>query len=196
MKREERRRELTERLVTAAEKLITANGLGALRARDVAREADCALGGIYTVFEDMDALALQVNARTFRALGGEVAAAVAEHRDGPPVNRLIAMANAYFVYAQNNTTRWQALFDTQLTADDSATPDWYQGAVGQLFEIIAEPVRTLRPDLSEHDVGLLVRGLFASVHGIVLLSVQSRISAVPAPEVPKVMEMMLRAATR
>lgn len=196
MRRAERRQDLTDRLITAAENLIATQGLGALRARDVARDAGCALGGIYTIFDDMDALALQVNARTFRVLGAQVTAAVEAERDGPPVNRLIAMANAYFVYARENTKRWQALFDTQLTADAGDAPDWYQGAVGQLFEIIAEPIRTLRPDLAEKDVALLVRGLFASVHGIVLLSVQSRISAVPAEDVPKVMETMLRAATR
>ncbi len=57
------RQRLREQLIDATERLIAAHGLGALRARDLAQAAGCALGAIYTVFADLDALVLTVNAR-------------------------------------------------------------------------------------------------------------------------------------
>ena len=150
---------------------------------------------IYTVFKDLDDLVLQVNGQTFSSLGSAVNKAVHAAKDGPPVGRLIAMANAYYDFAKAHRNRWQALFDTQFSQGDEL-PEWYRAEVSSLFAIIAEPVTTLRPDLNEQQVRLLVRGLFASVHGIVLLRVQKRISAVPDADVSWVMESMLRAATR
>ncbi|MEM7614160.1 MAG: TetR/AcrR family transcriptional regulator [Pseudomonadota bacterium] len=191
----ERRQDLAQRLLAIAAARIEEQGLSGLKARDLAQEAGCAVGGIYTVFKDLDDLVLQVNGQTFSSLGSAVNKAVHAAKDGPPVGRLIAMANAYYDFAKAHRNRWQALFDTQFSQGDEL-PEWYRAEVSSLFAIIAEPVTTLRPDLNEHQVGLLVRGLFASVHGIVLLSVQKRISAVPDADVSWVMESMLRAATR
>src|ERR671932_555397 len=60
----ERRRRLRDALIAAAETMIRADGLGGLRARDLARAANCAVGAIYNVFHDLDALVLAVNAGT------------------------------------------------------------------------------------------------------------------------------------
>ena len=86
-KAEARRAALRAGLVAAAERRIAADGLGGLRARDLAAEAGCALGAIYTVFPDLDALILEVNLRTLglfeAALGPEPAGFAAEP---PPTN--------------------------------------------------------------------------------------------------------------
>src|ERR1700682_921919 len=62
-----RRRELKVALIDAAERAITARGLGALRARDLATEVGCAVGAIYNVFPNLDAIIFEVNGRTLRA---------------------------------------------------------------------------------------------------------------------------------
>src|SRR6186997_1420454 len=70
----ERREELRGALIDAAERTIAAGGLEALRARELAEEVGCAVGAIYNVFPNLDALIFEVNARTLRAfeafLGG------------------------------------------------------------------------------------------------------------------------------
>src|SRR2546426_7778364 len=63
----ERRQELRGALIEAAERAIGKGGLEALRARDLAEEVGCALGAIYNVFPNLDALVFEVNARTLRA---------------------------------------------------------------------------------------------------------------------------------
>ena len=72
MTTEERREQLRGALIDAAETAIAEGGLSALKARDLARTVGCALGAIYTVFPDLDALILSVNLRTlhlFESIG-------------------------------------------------------------------------------------------------------------------------------
>src|SRR6476660_4392900 len=63
----ERRQELRGALIDAAERAIGAGGLEALQARELAEEVGCAVGAIYNVFPNLDALVFEVNARTLRA---------------------------------------------------------------------------------------------------------------------------------
>src|SRR5450631_3331712 len=59
-----RRAELRQKLIDAAEHLIKTHGLSGVKARPLAEAACCALGAIYNVFPDLDALILAVSART------------------------------------------------------------------------------------------------------------------------------------
>src|SRR5919199_4301283 len=60
----ERRLRLREALLAAAEAMIRMQGLGGLKARELAQAAGCAVGAIYNVFPDLDSLVLAVNAGT------------------------------------------------------------------------------------------------------------------------------------
>ena len=97
-KTELRRQELRDKLIVIAERTIAQKGLGALRARDLAGEAGCAVGAIYNVFGDLTDLALAVNARTFHRLGADVAEALADAPEDP-VEQLVVMAQAYHRFA-------------------------------------------------------------------------------------------------
>ena len=61
-KRSQRRDALRGTIIALAQRRIASHGLSSLRARDLAQEAGCALGGLYNMFEDIDALVLEVNA--------------------------------------------------------------------------------------------------------------------------------------
>src|SRR5262249_1715270 len=106
---EQRRAQLRDALVVAAERAIARQGLGTLRARALAQEAGCAVGAIYNVVEDLDDLVLLVNARTLAALERDLIAAdrAGEPADGPnaAIARLVRMAIAYLDFAAANTAR-------------------------------------------------------------------------------------------
>lgn len=189
-KTEIRRAELRETLVTLAEAQIVAGGMGSLKARDLAREAGCALGAIYNVFEDMAALIMAVNGRTFARIGQEVSAAVIGHETAPPTRRLVMLAHAYLNFAAENHHLWRALFDLELP-DDDKVPDWYRRELMGLFHHISLPVSQLFPHLAGRDLELLVRALFSSVHGMVLLGLQNRISGVPRANIETMIESVL-----
>lgn len=183
-----RRELLREKLVEAAETRIDQNGLSDLRARDLAKDAGCALGAIYNVFEDLNAIVMAVNGRTFKRLGQ----AVGTSFDGsePPVQRLIVMSTAYLHFADENANLWRALFELRMS-DDGPVPDWYRNALKELFSFIAEPVSELFPELDRVEMDLMTRALFSSVHGIVTLGLENRISGVPPEQIERMIAQVL-----
>jgi AcrR family transcriptional regulator len=183
---QERKARLRETLIDVTEAQIVSGGLGSIKARDIAKKAGCALGAIYTAFADINALVMAVNLRTFQKLGARVTAAVEQSKGETPNAQLIAMSKAYLGFAVDNTHLWRALFDLDMSVE-SAVPDWYMQALGQLFAHIEVPLVQLFPDLPADELDLMVRALFSSVHGIVLLGLQNRISAVPSDQI----EMMI-----
>src|SRR5437660_6091650 len=123
----ERRQELKESLIDAAERAISARGLEALRARDLAAEVGCAVGAIYNVFPNLDALIFEVNARTLRAFEAFLAEAgpsSAPAGENPAVAELVQLALVYLEFAVAHRPRWRALFEHRMAAG-SEMPAWY-----------------------------------------------------------------------
>jgi AcrR family transcriptional regulator len=192
-KTEARRDALRKTLIDIAEKVIATEGLRALRARDLAKEAGCAVGAIYNVFGDLTDLALAVNARTFHRLGADVSAALA---DAPqdPVAQLVVMAQAYHQFAAANHMSWQALFDVERPAGETA-PDWYLQEMGRLFVYISDPLAAVFPDMPPEDLALLTRALFSSVHGVVLLGLDDASAGVPRADIDRMIALVLHQVT-
>ena len=188
-----RRAALREDLINIAQRRIAADGLSALRARDLATDAGCALGAIYNVFGDLNDLVLAVNARTFHQLGADVAAALA---DAPqdPVDQLVVMAQAYHHFAAANLPSWRALFDVE-RAPGTDAPDWYLHEMGQLFTYISDPLAVIFPARDPQELALLTRALFSSVHGIVLLALDEASAGVPSDDIDRMISLILRQFT-
>lgn len=189
-----RREALRARLVEAARDTIAAEGIDALRARNLAEAAGCSVGAIYTVFGDLHALVLAVNGGTFAALGAHVRDGVRLSGAEAPTERLIALSNAYLDFAATNPRLWQALFDVEMRAGGDV-PDWYAEALDGLLAIIDAPLRDLFPDADDDTVRLRTRTLFSAVHGIVLLGVEQRISGVRRDRLPEMIRFLLTAVT-
>jgi AcrR family transcriptional regulator len=188
-KMEHRKAALRSKLVEAAELRIDRDGLQALRARDLAKDAGCALGAIYNVFDDLNGIIMAVNGRTFHQLGLAVAAAV-HGATGTPNQRLVLMSTAYLQFASDQNNLWRALFDLQMSADKNV-PVWYLQELANLFKNIATPLAELFPEKDAGALDLMTRALFSSVHGIVLLGLERRISAVPLEKVEEMIAQIL-----
>lgn len=184
-----RKEALREKLVDLAEMQIAHGGLRSVKARDLAKEAGCALGAIYNAFDDLQALFMAVNGRTFQRLGVVVAQSVEGVQAGPN-ERLIIMSEAYLTFASENTKLWRAMFDLEMSTE-SQVPDWYLAALEDLFSHIAGPVSEIYPQMDAENVGLMTRSLFSSVHGIVLLGLEKRISGVPPEKIKTMISMLL-----
>ena len=185
-----RQAKLREALIDAAEAQIEAGGLATLKARPLAQAAGCSLGAIYNIFDDLDALVMAVNGRTFRRLGAFVSAAVKGAAAQDPSAQMVTMSHAYLNFASEHTHLWRALFDLEMTAE-GPVPKWYLEELDAVFGLIAASLSRLFPDMSSADLNLMVRGLFASVHGIVLLGLERRISAVPLDQVERMLSQII-----
>ncbi|HEX9905687.1 MAG TPA: TetR/AcrR family transcriptional regulator [Propylenella sp.] len=182
----ERRQQLRNALVRTAERTVRRKGLAALKARELAAEVGCALGAIYNVFPDLDALILVVNSRTLAAFQRYLArldsreGAAQRPGDHPAVARLMRLATAYFDFAVANQPRWRALFEHRM-GGIGKVPSWYIEAQKPLFALLEEPLSKLRPELGQEQKVLLARNVFAAIHGIVDLGLNQKLAATPAP---------------
>lgn len=179
----ERRQNLKEALIQAAERAIEAQGVSGLKARDLAAEAGCSLGAIYNVFADLDALILAVNAKTLATLERELDAAVTPPpADGGDLDwalkQMDRLALAYLDFAAANASRWRAMFD-HMMHDRSRVPEWYYDQQKRLFAFIEQPLRVLKPELENEAVVQLARSVFSAVHGVVLLGLSEKLGETP-----------------
>ncbi|MCB1446968.1 MAG: WHG domain-containing protein [Rhizobiaceae bacterium] len=176
-RREMKREDLKARLIEAATRRIAENGLANLRARDVTQDAGCALGGLYTVFRDLDELVLHVNSATLGLLEADLVAALEGREE--PAQQLRILAHGYLEFALANRNLWSALFDHRLP-DTVEAPAWHLEKHMFLIQFIARPLATLNPQMSEEDLRIRALTLFAAVHGIISISLEARFVGIPA----------------
>lgn len=192
-KKDQKRQELRNRLIDAAQELITQKGLRGLKAREVTANAGCALGALYNVVEDLDQLIILVNSRTLTALGSALKKSVPT--DATPVETMQALARAYCDFALQNTPLWSAIFSHRLP-DGINIPDWHQAEYPVLISEIIAPLAKLRPDLDAGALTLRAQTLFASVHGVVQLAIHGRYVGVPHETLPSEIAALVEAMTR
>ena len=135
---------------------------------------------------------MAANGRTFRRLGAHVADAVRSAASDDPVDQLVAMGHAYLSFAGANPKSWRTLFDLEMSSE-SDVPEWYLTELAGLFGLISEPLRRIYPGHSDDEIALLTRTLFSSVHGIVFLGLEKRLSAVPQEDMARMIERLVRA---
>ena len=180
----ERRKELADELVRVGEKIIRRKGLAGLKARDLARDAGCALGAIYNVFPDLDNLILTINARTLTAFQEHLAKANLGEGVDPPkdiganIDRIVALAAVYVDFAAANQLRWRALFEHRM-GGLRKIPKWYLDAQKPLFALAEGPLRALQPDLEGEELVLQARNIFAAIHGVVDLGLNQKLTTMP-----------------
>ena len=182
MTKTERHLALRETLITLGQEAVAQHGLSGLKARDIARQAGCALGAIYLVFPDLDALILAINDRTLSAVDAAIRRSLA-WEEGPsvpltPAGQLVRLSYAYLDYAIAHPRLWAALF-THTLPPGRTVPDTYRAHQAHLFAYVEAPVARLRPDLSDTALALTARALFSAVHGIIALGVDQKLSPFP-----------------
>lgn len=175
-KTQEKREDLKLRLIEAARNRIISDGLANLRARDVTQDVGCSLGGLYTVFTDLDDLVIHVNSATLKAL--EASLALAEAKDRTPTDKLRNLARGYLHFAVNHRNLWKSLFDHHPPAG-RPSPEWHLEEHMFLMGVIAEPLAELQPDMPETARAIRARTLFGAVHGIVSISLEGRFVGLP-----------------
>jgi AcrR family transcriptional regulator len=173
----ERREKLRSELILAAERSIAAKGLSGLKTRELAREIGCANGAVYNLVEDMDELILRVGSRTLARLDAALTEAESKGSTSPG-ETLVRIAVAYCDFAANNLELWRALFEHRMTPG-KPIPDWAISEQMDLFRHIYRPLAALFPQRSAAELGVTARSLFSAVHGMVLLGLEQKLSAVP-----------------
>lgn len=168
---EHSREEIRRMALDAAERIVAAEGYKGLSARKVTAAIDYTVGTLYLVFENLDDLVLQVNGRTLDMLfawlltrGGH---------GGSPRDVLLALAGAYIAYAEQETPRWNMLFE-YVAEKGNSLPDWYLLKLGKVFGLAEAALRPLGDGRADLEIQQAARVLWAGVHGICTLKIRQR----------------------
>jgi AcrR family transcriptional regulator len=182
----DRRAALKQSLVEATRAIIGEHGLQAVKARDIAARAGCALGAIYQAFPDLDSLVLAANEGTLAEIEAHLASyacpeaqAMTRAGDPPELPRFLTLAFAYLDFAAGNRPCWRALFEHRM-ADGRPVPHAFSDRLTNLFLFIEEPLEGMRPDLSDEDRTRFARTLFSAVHGVVALGLEEKLASLSA----------------
>ena len=166
-----KKEDLKARLVAAGTDLVRDQGLKGLRARDIAERAGAALGGLYTVFPDLDGLILTVNSGTLKRL--ETALETAIPREAGIEDTFLNLSLAYLRFALAEKNLWAALFEHRMP-DGVAVPDWHLAEHAFLIGLIAVPMAARMPEASAEDIAIRARTFFSAVHGVIAISLEGR----------------------
>jgi len=159
-------------MLAIAERILATEGLSALQARRVAREADCAVGTLYNIFDSLDELIIAANAHALEALGQSLLAARDQSADRSVKGRLLAMALAYLEFARSNEHAWRAVFEHQMVGGQEI-PSWYRERQARLFALVETVLENSGVEVAGRSAA--ARALFAAVHGIVTLALDQKL---------------------
>jgi len=154
------RDELEELILAAGSALIAEVGLSGFSAREVARRIGYSIGTIHNVFGSIDRLIVAINTRSFVAWTGDLRRALEAAGDG---DRIAALVDGYFAFAQTNPNLWTAIYDHRLALTDLSDDD--QTARGALTEIVVTEIARALARPADQQVNTLARSLIATVHG-------------------------------
>jgi len=190
-----RRNVSSDAILSVARKIIDEQGLSGAQARPIAEAAGCSVGTLYNIFDSLDTLILRVNAQTLSEFQEEARSALDQSvRDGAaPIERLVALADAYVDFAENHTMRWSAVFEFRRPPEDQV-PKWYSEQIDGMFALVEESLSGLAGIRDETMRVEIARALWASVHGIVSLAFARRIGPIVPDNVRRHVEIIVRAA--
>lgn len=167
------RERLRAKALAIAAGIVEKDGLAALQARRVAREADCSVGTLYNVFGDMDGLVLALNQTTVRRLGEVLIRSFETSSSSPVETRLTDLALAYMRFAHESLPLWRAVFEHRLPGGVDIPAD-YRSDQARLLALIETIVAA---DITDEPLRRrAARALFAAIHGIVHLALDQKLS--------------------
>lgn len=187
------RERLQGRMLDIAERIMREEGLAAVQARRVTKDAECSIGTLYNIFGDIDGLILAVNARTLSMLGEHLAGAERASAGEPLVGRLSALALAYRDFAVENRLRWRGVFLHALP-DGIPAPQDYLDQQSGLLGLIESCLESVIHDRDARNTA--ARALFGSAHGIIMLALDNKLGGAEPAELDRQLRFLCETSAR
>ncbi|MFY0989311.1 TetR/AcrR family transcriptional regulator [Halomonas sp. C05BenzN] len=142
-----------------------------LSLRALAREVGCAPSTLLKLYGSFGNLLQHVNIETLARLRSVIEPLT---ESASPEQRLKALANAYWQFAQRDAYRWQLLFDYPL-AQEGELDQRQSDMIEALFLRVEATLKEYQPALDDLEARRLGRTLWGSVHGLVQLGLNERL---------------------
>lgn len=182
------RDEIREMALSAVEELVSKKGYEGLSARKVAAAIGYTVGTLYLVFENLDDLVVQVNARTLDRLNLQMMEAVEEIGDDR--QRLMGLGQSYIRFAEEDPHLWEMVFKHRVPRNGQL-PAWYQEKVSRMFAQVERCLKPIAGHKTPGEIAQAARALCGVVHGICILAVTGKLGGVGVESVPDLAESLL-----
>ena len=159
-------------IMEVARDIIDEAGLDGLKARIVAKAAGTSVGTLYNTFGPIEDLVRLINADTCDALHAHQSAALEAARAESDDARLHlhALADGYLDWVGAHQRQWLATLSYNRKRAE-APPDWYAARERALLDIVADALTGFSAQMSDEARATAAFALWASIHGIVSMSV-------------------------
>lgn len=154
------RDELQTLILAEGQRLLAEVGYVRFSAREVAKRIGYSIGTIFNVFGSHDALLTELNSRTFVLWAESLRDKLAASGE----DRIAALVEGYFDFAEANPNLWMAIYDHRLPPGVDL-PEDYRRLRAALTGIIETEVARVLPHAGSGEVAMLTRSLVATVHG-------------------------------
>jgi len=182
------REELREMALSAAEQIVLEQGYEGLSARKVAAAIGYTVGTLYLVFDNIDDLILNVNARTLDRLHAQMEALQASSADSR--DYLERLGEVYIRFADEDPHRWALVFEHRL-ADGRTVPAWYQEKITRMFAMVEDGLAPLTPQRPREEITQAARAIWGGVHGICILALSNSLGVAGVDSVQKLTRSLI-----
>ncbi|WP_262408617.1 TetR/AcrR family transcriptional regulator [Sphingomonas sp. JC676] len=151
---------MQELILAEGQRLLAEVGYAGFSAREVAKRIGYSIGTIYNVFGSHDALLTALNSRTFVLWAQTLHDKLAQAGE----DRIAALVQGYFDFAEGNSNLWMAIYDHRLPPN-TELPEQYRLLRAGLTNIVEEEIARALPHMGRATIAALTRSLVATVHG-------------------------------
>jgi AcrR family transcriptional regulator len=182
------REEIREMALAAAEKIVSEQGYPALSSRKVAAAIGYTVGTLYLVFENLDDLILQVNARTLDRLHRRMIADQAQCNDA--LTCLLQLGHSYIRFADEEPHIWRLIFEPRRIDDGAPSPRFREKVAG-MFSLVEERLTPLANHRSQREIAQAARALWGGVHGICMLAITDTLGVAGIESVQEITQVLM-----
>jgi AcrR family transcriptional regulator len=182
------RDELREMALSAAEQIVVEQGYDGLSARKVAAAIGYTVGTLYLVFENLDDLILQVNARTLDRLHTQMSES--QGNSGDARDYLLHLGQAYIRFADDDPHRWEMVFKHRLS-ENRVLPAWYQDKITRMFALVEKGLEPLAKQRPQQEITQAAAALWGGVHGICILALTNKLGIAGVDSVQELTQSLI-----
>lgn len=162
--------------IQAGSRMIATKGYSQFSIRGVAQDIGYTVGTLSYLFGNIDDFLLQINSRTLDECYESMAKALGDGGRDP----IQVLARSYCDFAHSNSHRWLALYEHRMGVDREI-PEWYRQKLNRLFALLEGALRDLL-GLKPASASRVAHVLWASIHGVCILSISGKLQSVEAKD--------------